>query len=321
MNAIAPTTSAALNSTSRHALEQIEGSTLFRDYRSAFEETTGLPLAIRPVGSFRSPLHASSHANEFCAVMAASNPACAACLRLQQRLENEATLEPQTVECMAGLAESAAPIRHGESVLGHLQTGQVLLHRPTKPRFAAITRRLTELGAKVDLERLEVAYFRTRVLTRRHYESAVRLLGVFAQHLAAVSNQLIVQETHAESPVITRARAYMVANLAEELTLTKVARAMNTSAFYFCKIFKKATGHTFTEHLARLRVEQVKQLLLNPHTRISEAAFAAGFQSLSQFNRVFRQIEGEPPSGYRERIHGATTPARNAPSFSLAHAA
>ena len=58
---------------------------------------------------------------------------------------------------------------------------------------------------------------------------------------------------------------------------------------------------TFTEYLARIRVEMVKKLLLNPHTRISEAAFEVGFQSLSQFNRVFRRFAGESPSDYRGR--------------------
>ena len=77
---------------------------------------------------------------------------------------------------------------------------------------------------------------------------------------------------------------------------------MNTSAFYFCKMFKQATGLTFTDYLARLRVEKVKNLLLNPHKRISEAAYEAGFQSLSQFNRVFRKITGEAPTVWRAKL-------------------
>jgi AraC-like DNA-binding protein len=77
------------------------------------------------------------------------------------------------------------------------------------------------------------------------------------------------------------------------------------SAFYFCKTFRKVTGVTFVDYLARLRIESVKSLLLNPHKRISEAAFEAGFQSLSQFNRVFRRIAGEAPTVYREKLHGS----------------
>jgi len=79
---------------------------------------------------------------------------------------------------------------------------------------------------------------------------------------------------------------------------------VNMSSFYFCKSFKRATGITFTNYLARVRIEKVKNLLLNPHKRVSEAAYDAGFQSLSQFNRVFRRIAGEAPTAYRERLHG-----------------
>jgi AraC-like DNA-binding protein len=92
--------------------------------------------------------------------------------------------------------------------------------------------------------------------------------------------------------------------LGEPLSLVQVARAASTSAFYFCKIFKAATGLTFTDYIARARIEKTKQLLLHPHTRISEAAFEAGFQSLSQFNRVFRRVAGESPTTYREHLHG-----------------
>jgi AraC-like DNA-binding protein len=70
-------------------------------------------------------------------------------------------------------------------------------------------------------------------------------------------------------------------------------------------VFKAATGVTFTDYVSRARVEKTKQLLLNPNMRISEAAFETGFQSLSQFNRVFRRIEGQSPSDYREHLHGA----------------
>jgi len=73
------------------------------------------------------------------------------------------------------------------------------------------------------------------------------------------------------------------------------------SPFYFCKVFRRETGLTFTDYLARMRVESVKTQLLVPHMYIGEAAFACGFQSLSQFNRVFRRFAGQAPSAFRMR--------------------
>ncbi|HVS51330.1 MAG TPA: helix-turn-helix domain-containing protein [Opitutaceae bacterium] len=300
---------------SRALVSQLKRSQIFRDYEQAFRETTGLPIALRAIETFDLPLHGDPKENPFCLLMARSNHSCAACLQLQKRVEEEARLGPKTLKCFAGLCDSAVPVRVGDNLIAFLQTGQILLHRPTRTAFAHATRELVRWGTEVDLTQLEEAFFQTRVVTRKQYESILRLLTIFAQHLAALSNQLMVQEAAAESPAVAKARAYIAEHQADELSLTQVAQAVNMSAFYFCKTFKKATGMTFTDYLARVRVEKVKNILLNPHKRVSEAAYEAGFQSLSQFNRVFRRIAGESPSVYRDRLHGPGTPN------GLAHAA
>jgi AraC-like DNA-binding protein len=304
----------------RSIVPHLQRSALFRDYVKAYETTTGLPLALRPTGTFQSPLHQSKQVNSFCSLMAANNQSCAACLRLQQRMETEAVMEAKTLQCFAGLTESAVPVRLGEKVLGHLQTGQVMFRAPSKSQFKAVLRHLAEFGMKVDTRKLETAFFQTRVIARKQYESAVRLVAVFAQHLATLSNQVMVRETTAELPSVAKARAFITEHMADEISLNDVAQAVNMSGFYFCKVFKKGTGLTFTDYLARTRVEFVKNMLLNPHTRVSEAAYAAGFQSLSQFNRVFRRIVGEAPTTYREHLHGSSTPL-GVPGRSLPHAA
>jgi AraC-like DNA-binding protein len=196
-------------------------------------------------------------------------------------------------------------VRVGENLIAFLQTGQILLHQPSRQQFERTTRLLLKWGMEVDLKQLEEAYFQSRVITKKQYASILRLLTIFAQHLSALSNELMVKEAAAESPPVTKARMYIAQHQAEELSLAQVAQSVNMSAFYFCKMFKRATGMTFTDYLARVRVEKVKNLLLNPHKRVSEAAYEAGFQSLSQFNRVFRRIAGESPSNYRDRLHGA----------------
>jgi AraC-like DNA-binding protein/ligand-binding sensor protein len=288
---------------SRILVERLNRSKIYRDYERAFRDTTGLPLNLRSIEAFDLPHHEDPNENPFCALMAQSNQSCAACLQMQKKIEDQASLEPKTLRCFAGLCDSAVPVRVGENLIAFLNTGQILLHKPSHQEFAKTTRNLLKWGAEVDLKRLEEAYFNTRVVPKRQYESVLRLLAVFSQHLSSLSNELMVKEAAGESPAMTRARVYIAAHHTDELTLGEVAKAVNMSAFYFCKIFKKTTGITFTGYLARVRVEKVKNLMLNPHKRISEAAYETGFQSLSQFNRVFRRLAGESPSEYRERLH------------------
>lgn len=304
---------------SRNLVARLRQAEIYREYAQAFQTTTGLPLGLRPVGSLQSSFQGSKQVNPFCTLMAKTSKSCSACLQLQQKVEEDARLEARTIECFAGLSESAIPIRVGDEVVAYLQTGQVLLQAPTKTQFARAARQLTAWGVPpADLKAFETAYFQTRVIARPHYGSMVRLLGIFAEHLSVLSNQLMIQEINAEPPAVTQARTYITAHHAEEIALADVAQAVHMSVFYFCKIFKLATGMTFTDYLSHVRVEKVKTLLLNPHLRVSEAAYAVGFQSLSQFNRSFHRLAGESPSDYRDRLH---QPGRSGPGFHLPHAA
>ena len=287
-------------------VEQLKRSDIYRDYEKAFRDTTGLPFNLRALESFDLPHHNDPKESPFCALMANTNQSCAACLQLQRKVEEVAQLEPKTLKCFAGLCDSAVPVRVGENLVAFLQTGQILLHQPSKREFTKLTRELLKWGVETDLKKLEEAYFQTRVLEKKQYEAVVRLLAIFAQHLASLSNQLMVSAEQVESPLVTRAKVFISQHQDEEVSLRQVAAAVNSSAFYFCKMFKQATGLTFTDYLARTRIEKVKNLLLNPHKRISEVAYETGFQSLSQFNRVFRRVTGQSPTVWRAKLPRST---------------
>lgn len=284
-------------------VEQLRRSQVYRDYAKAFREATGLPLALKERGAFHLPHQGDPNENPFCVRMATANHTCSACLELQRRLEDHAALETKTVQCFAGLADSAVPVRVGEKLVAYLQTGQIMLRKPSAPALARLEKHLEHLGVGPERTELVSVLGHTRVITPAHYHSILQLLTIFAQHLSSLSNQLVVREETAELPAIRAARAYITEHHPEELTLAQVAQAVKMSPFYFCKTFRRSTGLTFTDYVARVRVEVVRQMLLDPNKRVSEAAFAAGFQSLSQFNRVFRRVSGESPSAYRERLN------------------
>jgi uncharacterized membrane protein YphA (DoxX/SURF4 family) len=175
-------------------------------------------------------------------MLAKSNLTCAACLEMQKQLEDNPGLGAKTVTCFAGLCETAVPVRAGDKVIGYLQTGQVAMRKPSPVQFSKITQQLLDWG--IDLASLEDAYYHSRTLSPQQYSAMVKVLEVFAGHPSTLANQLIVQQDEAESPLIRRARAYILANQADPIDLDKVAHALRVSTFYFCKMFKKATGLT-----------------------------------------------------------------------------
>jgi len=279
---------------------RISKSDVYKDYERAFSDATQLPMALRPTEIWRLALEGKRYQNPFCALLAKSNRTCAACLQVQKEMQDMSGSGPKTVTCFAGLCDTAIPVKAGEKVIGYLQTGQVALRKPNEVQFNRITQQLVDWGVSVDLTQLKDAYYHSHTLPPQQYTATVKLLELFATHVSTLANEIVVQEDEAESPMIRRARAYILANQADPIDLDKVAQAMHVSTFYFCKMFKKATGLTFTDYLSRVRVEKAKTLLLNPHLRISEIAYDVGFQSLTHFNRMFRKIVGESPTAYRE---------------------
>jgi AraC-like DNA-binding protein len=109
----------------------------------------------------------------------------------------------------------------------------------------------------------------------------------------------------AEPVAIWRARKFIEEHSREELSLTEVAKVVKMNANHLSENFKQVTGMNFVEYVARTRFKTACDLLRNPNLRISEIAFAAGFQSLSQFNRVFKSFSGKTPTEYRARRRDA----------------
>jgi AraC-like DNA-binding protein/ligand-binding sensor protein len=289
----------------RALVEALVGSRIYQEYERAFSDTTGLPVALRPVESWQLPLHGKRNESPFCQIMAQKSRACGACLQVLEGLSQRASQEPQTVVCPIGMCDTAVPVRLGDRLIGFLQTGQVFRKRPTPAQFERAVRLVGEWGVELDRETLKQAYFATTVVAPKQHEAVVKLLTIFAQHLSMLSNQVVVQHDNAEPPVITRAKEYIHEHQTEELSLGQVAKAVNTSTFYFCKMFKKVTGINFTDYLSRVRIEKSKNLLLNPNLRVSEIAFEVGFQSLTHFNRVFKKILGQSPTEYRAQLLGS----------------
>ena len=291
------------NSTSNRALvDALTNSRVYRDSERAFGDMTGLPIALQPVETWQLPHHGKRNENPFCALLSKKSRACAACLQVQERLCQKAVTTAETVACPVGLCDTAVPVRMSDRLIGYLQIGQVFRKQPTEAQFKKAKQFCDKWGLDVSREVLHKAYFAGKVVSPKEHDSAVKLLSIFAQHLAMLSNQVFIQQENAEPPVITKARAYIQDHQTEEIKLGQVAKAVNMSSFYFCKMFKKVTGINFTDYVARIRIEKSKNLLLNPNLRISEIAFEVGFQSLTHFNRVFKKILGQSPTEYRAQL-------------------
>src|SRR5947199_1155902 len=214
---------ATARSSDQEVMRHLSRSQIFKDYERAFSEAMGLPLNIRAHNSWSPAHHGKTDHDSFAAILARFNQARAACLRAQSDASQEPASTTRTVTWFAGLSESAVPVYVGDHILGFLETGEVMLKNPTKKHFASITRQLRSWGYKTDWKQLELAYFRSCVLSPIRYRAMLRLLSLFARHLSILSNQLAVRRENDESTNMTRARQLIEDHRAEPLTLVRLA--------------------------------------------------------------------------------------------------
>lgn len=83
--------------------------------------------------------------------------------------------------------------------------------------------------------------------------------------------------------------------------IEQIADKMNVSQRYLSDTLKKETGKTSTEHLQFYLIDEAKNILLQPHTSVSEVAYELGFEYPQYFSRLFKKKEGISPSAYRQK--------------------
>ena len=92
---------------------------------------------------------------------------------------------------------------------------------------------------------------------------------------------------------------YIKQHCNEELSLEDIAEMSGFSKYHFSRLFKEFTGTSYYKYLNQKRIEFAEQLLLDPEINITEAAVRSGFNSISAFIRMFKQIKGCTPTEFR----------------------
>ncbi|MFW5822013.1 MAG: AraC family transcriptional regulator [Tangfeifania sp.] len=93
---------------------------------------------------------------------------------------------------------------------------------------------------------------------------------------------------------------FMIANFDRDLNLEEAANRANMNVSAFCRYFKKSTSKTFSHALNEIRIGFACKKMISSDRSISEIAFECGFNNISYFNRVFKNIKQVTPQKYRE---------------------
>ena len=93
----------------------------------------------------------------------------------------------------------------------------------------------------------------------------------------------------------------------EKLSLARMAKVAHLSPGAFSSYFSKQFSRRYLSYVNELRVNIASNKLNNQRLPITEIAFSAGFENLSNFNRQFLRYKGCTPTEYRAKLKTITT--------------
>lgn len=137
-------------------------------------------------------------------------------------------------------------------------------------------------------------------------EEALRLVEAYGDDPAArllAGERCLEGETlhtsHRLGQVREDIEAFIREHYTAELSMQTVAKAMNYSDAYFCKLFKQCFRVNFSVYLNEYRIARARELLQSTRLNVREVSNACGYSDSNYFTRVFKRITGKTPSQYR----------------------
>lgn len=123
----------------------------------------------------------------------------------------------------------------------------------------------------------------------------LRFFFVLLQHPPKIKLPSVL--SHEEE--VKRVLLYVHNHLGKKISLEEAATISGYSSAHFMRIFRRATGQSFTEYVNSARLSFAACLLRESSEAVSQISIDAGFASQSYFIRAFRRKYGITPKQFR----------------------
>ena len=200
--------------------------------------------------------------------------------------------------CHAGFTEIVVPLfDDGGNYLGCMTAGQFHLAgtpRPNDAKFAELAS-----GTGLDADTLRRNSGATVTLTREQVSGIIGYLKLMGELISGTYSNLMFMEQVNSPDRISLVQEYIHENYMQPLSVGSVARKFYFSPNYFSRVFRRVMGTGFNSYVNCYRVEKAREMLWETELSVSEIALLCGFGSISQFNRVFREVVRQTPREFR----------------------
>ncbi|MHB8281014.1 MAG: PocR ligand-binding domain-containing protein [Candidatus Humimicrobiaceae bacterium] len=270
-----------------------------------FSSITGLMIDINDIsGNHPKKYYTIHEENIFCRIIHSSKIGQEKCIQggKERGLKASILRKPDIHKCHAGLTDVYLPILLRDQHIATLCTGQFLTSKPTKKKFELIKANVENYD--IDLKLLEDAYFKTRVISKKHIRDYIELMNLIVSYIFEVEDKIVFFKCASLSDRVSKAILYIENNYNKKIYIKDAADYTCLSKYHFEHIFKKETGLTFVDYLNFYRISQAKKYLMGKS--VLTVCFDTGFNSVSNFYKIFKRYTGTSPRGYKNNLNYLT---------------
>lgn len=143
-------------------------------------------------------------------------------------------------------------------------------------------------------------------------EAVVSILGDVTGHAYQRAPAANIRRRR-DIDVIEAAKDVIARRYKDNLTLSDIAREVQSSVFHLARTFKARTGFSMHTYRNQLRLRSALERLREPGTDLTGIALDLGFSSHSHFTETFRRSFGKTPSVIRESLPVRRSPGEGGP--------
>ena len=181
-----------------------------------------------------------------------------------------------------------------------------------KRAFASIRRMIERAQRGLAFPEAAIQILREDIINLAHsndsFSSVIRLFNLL-YHLSLVedarelsSSSFVNAKEENEDDRVRYVKDYIETHYPQDISLKELADLVCMAPDSFSRFFRNKTGRTPNRYLIDYRLGIAARMLLNTQLAVAEIGYSCGFNTLSHFNRLFRESKGCTPSEFRERF-------------------
>ena len=121
------------------------------------------------------------------------------------------------------------------------------------------------------------------------------------EHSRTLSSSAFARsEMRSESRRVARVQEYIAQHYSEDIRLEVLADLVGMTPVAFSRFFHQRTGRTLSNYIIEHRIGSASRQLIDSDLTVAEICYDCGFNTLSNFNRLFRKYKGCSPTEFRE---------------------